>query len=403
MNKLSGFPGWKYLRLIFGTAGMIGCIVVPMAGTDSGGWVDDVAGSAAEAEDTPVLYLGGMLFGISTNSGSCCWRLNGTVPGHVYEFYFTQSLSIGHPDGGFASQYDGHRFTLAERGFPGTDNGIIDWYTWDEGPGRNPSMNQFYLYAGVADDSDGDGLSDGYETGLLGTSPDVVDTDTLSRPEGNGISDADEDFDGDGLSNLEEYIGTPYGGASSPKHPDTDLDGICDGPTVPEGWEHLIPGPDAFPLDPAAGIDTDGDGMPDELTGVSGSNPPLIADTDDDNDRLLDAVEISLGTDPCNRDSDGDGLDDGWESEYGFDPLSNEGDDGALGDVDNDGFSNLEELTGGTDPTVSDAGNAVGTVTTVRFYYDEDDRLTDVYVGSDTAQRTFLSDAHNITEEISVK
>ncbi|QBG48704.1 hypothetical protein EGM51_15315 [Verrucomicrobia bacterium S94] len=372
MNKLSGFPGWQYLRLIFGTAGMIGCIVVPMAGTDSGGWVDDVTGSAAEAEDTRVLYLDGMLFGISTNSGSCCWRLNGTVPGHVYEFYFAQSLSIGHPDGYFASQYDGHRFALAERGFPGTDNGIIDWYTWDEGPGRNPSMNQFYLYAGVADDSDGDGLSDGYETGLLGTSPDVVDTDTLSRPEGNGISDADEDFDGDGLSNLEEYIGTPYGGASSPKHPDTDLDGICDGPTVPEGWEHLVPGPDAFPLDPAAGIDTDGDGMPDELTGSSNSNPPLVADDDDDNDGMPDLWEIAHDldlkdpadaaddqdqdgltnlaeylnqTDPGLADSDGDGLGDGFEVESDFNPLSLPGQSEIDEDIDEDGLpDSLEYL-----------------------------------------------------------
>lgn len=52
-------------------------------------------------------------------------------------------------------------------------------------------------------DTDGDGLPDGYEYFTLGTDPKKSDSDD------NGISDADEDFDEDGLTNLEEYeLGT---------------------------------------------------------------------------------------------------------------------------------------------------------------------------------------------------
>ena len=49
-----------------------------------------------------------------------------------------------------------------------------------------------------SEDSDGDGLNDGYELMYLGTDPLKQDTD------GNGINDGDEDPDKDGLSNVKE-------------------------------------------------------------------------------------------------------------------------------------------------------------------------------------------------------
>ena len=66
-------------------------------------------------------------------------------------------------------------------------------------------------------DTDSDGLPDGYEYYTLRTDPAKADTND------NGISDADEDFDEDGLTNLEEYeLGT------DPFSKDTDNDGLSD-------------------------------------------------------------------------------------------------------------------------------------------------------------------------------
>ena len=101
-------------------------------------------------------------------------------------------------------------------------------------------------------DTDGDGLPDGYEYFTLGTDPAKTDTDD------NGISDADEDFDEDGLTNLEEYeLGT------DPLSKDTDNDGLSD-------------------FDEVKIYNTD----------------PLKYDTD--GDKVSDGDEIILGLDPNN-------------------------------------------------------------------------------------------------------
>jgi hypothetical protein len=49
-------------------------------------------------------------------------------------------------------------------------------------------------------------------------------------------------------------------------------------------------------------------------------------------------------------DTDNDGLPDIWELLYGLDPTSAVGDDGASGDPDGDGYTNLEEYLGYSDP-----------------------------------------------------
>lgn len=131
----------------------------------------------------------------------------------------------------------------------------------------------------------------------------------------------DEDLDDDGVGNLADS--------------DDDGDGADDDD-------------DAFPNDPAASIDTDGDGMPDDwnegktsldsTTGLTvdsdddddgvddtedafpvddsewldtdedgkGNN----VDTDDDGDGLTDVVERNMETDPLKSDTDGDGVND---------------------------------------------------------------------------------------------
>ena len=77
---------------------------------------------------------------------------------------------------------------------------------------------------------------------------------------------------------------------------------------------------DMFPDDDAAYYDTDGDGLPDQLDGESTSTPPLVADTDDDNDGFLDTMETTCGTDPLNATSFPEDLDGDFEcDEYDFD------------------------------------------------------------------------------------
>jgi uncharacterized protein (DUF1800 family) len=87
------------------------------------------------------------------------------------------------------------------------------------------------------------------------------------------------DSDGDGLSNLQEYL---YG--TDPHKADTDGDGLTDGQEVALGTNPL-------------NADTDGDGISDgaEVNGPIPTNP-LLADSDGDG--VSDRDEVRRGTDP---------------------------------------------------------------------------------------------------------
>ncbi|WP_078543515.1 VWA domain-containing protein [Litchfieldia alkalitelluris] len=114
-------------------------------------------------------------------------------------------------------------------------------------------------------DSDEDKLPDGYEYLILGTDPAKADTDE------NGVSDADEDADQDGLTNLEEMeLGL------DPLNPDSDHDGLSDGEEV-----------------------------------NTHNTDPLKEDTDEDG--LSDEDELILGFDPLKKDTDGNGIIDSEE------------------------------------------------------------------------------------------
>ena len=92
-------------------------------------------------------------------------------------------------------------------------------------------------------DTDGDGLSDGEEA-TAGTSPLYVDTDRDGLPDDwelshgldplstNGVNGATGDLDGDGLSNLGEYLN---GTDPSDMDGDTDDDGLSDAAEVQQG------------------------------------------------------------------------------------------------------------------------------------------------------------------------
>ena len=125
----------------------------------------------------------------------------------------------------------------------------------------HPVVQELYQISADDQDADGDGLNNYTELCVLGTDPNLVDTNE------NGINDADEDTDGDGLTNGNELrAGTDLNKA------DTDRDGLTDGQEV-----------NIYHTDPTA-TDTDGDG-------------------------LNDGDEIALGLDPLVQMSDGVTLD----------------------------------------------------------------------------------------------
>ncbi|MCX8023406.1 MAG: hypothetical protein N2745_11620, partial [Syntrophorhabdaceae bacterium] len=97
--------------------------------------------------------------------------------------------------------------------------------------------------------------------------------------------------------------------------------------------------------------DTDGDGMPDDWEVRYGLNPTdgNDASLDKDNDGLTNLEEYSRGTDPTKADTDMDGMPDGWEVRYGLNPLDPSD---AGKDANNDGKTNLKHYQDGTVPII---------------------------------------------------
>lgn len=143
----------------------------------------------------------------------------------------------------------------------------------------------------------------------------------------NGIPDSNDDFDNDGLTNLQEITQ-----GTQPMDADTDNDGLKDGWEVQYGLLPLFENQD-YDL---------------KLDGVD----------DFDNDGATNAQEQTAGTHPLQADTDGDGLKDGFEISKGLAPLSGDQDSDSVpdgtDDFDGDGLTNLQEQTAGTHPLQTD-------------------------------------------------
>ncbi len=131
-------------------------------------------------------------------------------------------------------------------------------------------------------DSDGDRLPDAWEivhefnpyawlTPAHSQTP-HYDTNWTNLSARGSVSDADGDYDNDGLTNLQEYWA-----GTNPRKSDTDADGIVDGEE-----------------------DFDGDGLSNRLEAGLGSRPDL-GDTDDDG--IMDSVEKANNTSPVDSGS----------------------------------------------------------------------------------------------------
>jgi len=172
---------------------------------------------------------------------------------------------------------------------------------------------------------DGDGLNQSYEQSISQTDPLDPDSDsaaTDSDKADNNVIDSREDFDGDGLrTNSEAQIG------SDPFDADTDDDGLSDHTEIAQiGVDPLDADTNDNGIGDAE-EDLDGDGLTNAEEADLGTRF-TIADTDDDylkdsaelkygtnatdpdtdDDGILDGIEIRNGLNPTSPDSDGDGV-----------------------------------------------------------------------------------------------
>lgn len=153
------------------------------------------------------------------------------------------------------------------------------------------------------------------------------------------------DSDGDGLTDeMELEIGT------DPNDPDTDGDDLSDGDEYHEY--------DTDPLEP----DTDGDRLSDGDEVLVYETDPLESDTDGDG--LEDGDEVlEFRTDPLNPDTDDDGLND-------YDEVHDHQTDPNNPDTDGDGFTDGQEIEMGTDPLDPQDPAFIEELNTIHFDFD---------------------------------
>ena len=226
----------------------------------------------------------------------------------------------------------------------------------------------------AASDQDGDGLTYGLEY-LMNTQPNDPDSDNDGLPDGwewkygldplssNGMDGAVADPDGDGMSNLQEYLYLQPSGWDNTNTASVLDNGVWWNGTIPvNDWNEE----DAMQFNQPAcgasgsdgtgsiilcdedpvgnictnGFDDDKDGFVDAADSDNDGDADCASD-DDDGDGVIDE-------DPAGWDTDGDGMPDGWEAANGLNATSPSNADGPNGDPDGDGLNNLLEYVNPT-------------------------------------------------------
>ena len=227
-------------------------------------------------------------------------RLSGLTPGQAYEFRFYHR-PLG-PTGSLPPNF-GESYADCIMKF--TTGGNSKSISYDIAEASKPPINMannhqvFYLSYKYTAGDDG-------KLVLNVKTPKVVPNwwvkQSSSSPHIFALSNqeieggASGDFDGDGLTDLDEYEETK----TDPTKADTDSDGLSDGVETNTGTFVGVTNTGTDPKN----SDTDGDGLADGVETKTG----LLID------------EGNTGTDPNNADTDGDGYTDGGEISGGTDP-----------------------------------------------------------------------------------
>jgi len=187
-------------------------------------------------------------------------------------------------------------------------------------------------------DTDDDGMWDGWEVYYNMNPLDAYDSTVDNDEDGFDVNHNGTLEEEEEHNNLLEFQADTH-----PYIADTDADGMWD------GWEWFYGLDPLNPLD--ANIDTDNDGVINRLEYNNTAAGPYIEvdnitsshpnNNDTDDDGLLDGQELFIYlTDPTSNDTDGDGMPDGWEVYWDFQPLNSSD---ANNDPDNDSLINLYE------------------------------------------------------------
>ena len=226
----------------------------------------------------------------------------------------------------------------------------------------------------AASDQDGDGLTYGLEY-LMNTQPNDPDSDNDGLPDGwewkygldplssTGADGAVADPDGDGMSNLQEYLYLQPSGWDNTNTASVLDNGVWWNGTIPvNDWNEE----DAMQFNqPACGsAGSDGTGsiiLCDEdpvgnmcTNGFDDDKDGFVDAADSDNDGDADCLsddddgDGDIDEDPAGWDTDGDGMPDGWEAANGLNATSPSNADGPNGDPDGDGLTNLMEYVNPT-------------------------------------------------------